>query len=343
MKLANSILFVSVLFCNSTLLSAQENFWSNWFSPIPPGCVSYYSSYLQLYPESDQQIILGDILLDGWLVDGEVTARLGVSRVGCAEKDRSFLRLDIIVPDDGDGVFEEGALPIFYARINGQDIRLRPTQEPNGWVSNESLNFLPERTIVSYILDVPTTMRSGFNGFISAEQYNSAFTLVIDSFSDSDYTAEIPAYNNELQPSFIPLNGRLSGLWVINGATDQGFVISFSEYPGKDDEGMIFFSWYTFDASGKNLWLVGNANYQNGAGQLEIELQTLTNGQFMGSKTADRINAGTIRLAARNCNLIELIYDLRAVGLGQGSKAITRLIGLETAGYVCRDEAARLK
>ena len=106
-------------------------------------------------------------------------------------------------------------------------------------------------------------------------------------------------------------------------------------------QGVIFFSWYTFDENGNNVWLVGNATYEAGDGTFTFEVQLVTDGEFMGAKTATRLSAGTVQITAIHCNLLELIYDLSAIGLGQATVSIVRLVGLETAGFTCMDYEAK--
>lgn len=139
----------------------------------------------------------------------------------------------------------------------------------------------------------------------------------------------------------MPFNGRLSGIWVVEDAADQGFVISFSELPGNDTQGLIFFSWYTFDENGNNVWLVGNARYVAGEGTISFELQLVTDGAFMASKTATRLSAGNVLVTAIHCNLLELNYDLSTIGLGQAMVSVVRLAGIETSGFTCMDHEAK--
>jgi hypothetical protein len=51
---------------------------------------------------------------------------------------------------------------------------------------------------------------------------------------------------------------------------------------------------------------------------------------------------GEVHLKARSCDVLELDYDLAALELGAGTLQLQRLFALETAGYPCRDYAARL-
>ncbi len=150
----------------------------------------------------------------------------------------------------------------------------------------------------------------------------------------------------------MPLSGRLSGTWVDEGASDQGFVLAISEMvpdaipePSEllDSRLLMFLSWYTFDADGNMLWLTGNAEFQMGATAVTVPIVRVTNGEFMGSKAADREVVGSATITAVNCNDLAFEYTLDAIGMGSGIGHLQRIYSLETAGYTCRDLEARME
>jgi hypothetical protein len=102
----------------------------------------------------------------------------------------------------------------------------------------------------------------------------------------------------------------------------------------------MFLSWYTYDTHGGMLWLTGAASLY---GQLRsLFHEKVTNGEFRGSKTADREVVGSVTITGNSCNDLGLQYDLDKLGLGFGTERLKRLFSLETAGYVCRDLQARI-
>jgi len=320
----------------SGLASAGENFYSNGLAPYPPGCVTYMP-LMGLYPGGTDVMIDGPVPLDTLLVNEAASGRIIVKRKSCSEPNRSVIIVEWQIVDNNDGVVDLALIPNMYARIGDRDKPLRVTEEPNSFLDSGMGEFLSEGTTKTYILDGGPDSDP-----ITGDEYNSAFTLIIENFlGKSRYNAHLRALNTDTQPSYIPLNGRLSGIWVVDGAKDQGFVISFSEFLDDKNTGLIFFSWYTFDADGNNVWLVGNARYNNGDSEVTFNVQLVTDGQFLGDKTATRIPAGSIRIKARHCTLLELHYDLRDINLGQGTKGVVRLLNLETAGYTCMDPSTK--
>jgi hypothetical protein len=214
-----------------------------------------------------------------------------------------------------------------------------------------------------YILDVPSP-RVGKPEqewvtdtayYFSADQYNGEFTLFVDDPWDFVYgesgLVKVPSTASLFPPNpETPLNGRLSGLWVAPEASDQGVVINVSTAPGmtasKEDidygqQLFVFLSWYTYDAGGNMLWLTGAAPFAAGESQVTVPLFLVEGGQFMGSKSASRTNAGSVTITGNNCNDLGFDFDLAAIGLGSGSTHLKRIFSMELAGYACRDMLAR--
>jgi hypothetical protein len=92
---------------------------------------------------------------------------------------------------------------------------------------------------------------------------------------------------------------------------------------------------------GNLLWLTGA--FEIGDTQITIEIELVTNGEFLGTKVADREVVGSVSITANDCNDLSFNYELNDIGLGSGNERLERLFSLETAGYVCRDLDARIE
>jgi hypothetical protein len=110
----------------------------------------------------------------------------------------------------------------------------------------------------------------------------------------------------------------------------------------ENSELLVFLSWFTFDSQGDMLWLTGSASFPQGATEVTIPIVQVTHGQFLGSQAAERSTVGNVRLRAKQCNALEVEYDLADLDLGDGAMRLQRLDALEIAGYPCRDDEARL-
>ena len=194
---------------------------------------------------------------------------------------------------------------------------------------------------------------AGWDPNFLANYYHDSFPL---GFHRSDgwtgVHVDVPATRDVLTRNpALPLNGRLSGTWVEEGAADQGLLLSFSNpvptagsaaAEPENSELVVFLSWYTFDTQGGMLWLTGVGRLPQGATEVSMPVVRVTRGQFLGNQAAERTVVGEARLRARQCNELELVYDLTDLGLGAGDMRLQRLHALEIAGYPCRDYAARL-
>ncbi len=203
-----------------------------------------------------------------------------------------------------------------------------------------------------FVLDKPAPWSYQFNEWSHTPvDYNGSLALAVGGgIGPNIVRVPSTASLHKANPR-IPLSGRLSGNWVVDGASDQGFVIAISELvpdavPTPDDlmdsPLLIFLSWYTYDADGEMLWLTGAAQFAMGATEVTIPIEDVSNGEFMGSKKADRSVVGSVTITGNNCNDLSLQYNLTDIGLGSGTKRLERLFSLETAGYVCRDLEARI-
>lgn len=346
-------------------------------APYPPGCVTLPARQADLYGENSVLFWSGSLRLElvqkapGHPKSGLVEASM--YRVGCAEPNRSVIMMEFRLPAEWDDPLHSRLmLPVFTAEGPGgfHNVPFELKAEPSAWGQSPEQQSLtkhalgdytggwdnPRLFVWRYILDIAP---AGAGWEPLADFYNNAFLLQGYSSGNTDrFFIEVPATRSVIEPNpALPLNGRLTGTWVEPGATDQGFLLSFSNPVPVDGSGgaspqrpelLVFLSWYTFDSNGEQLWLAGNARFSPGATEVSVPVIRVVNGQFLGPLTESgqgvdpRITAGTVHLRALSCDALELDYDLGALELGAGTLQLQRLFALETAGYPCRDYGARL-
>lgn len=352
--------------------SADPYFTGNPYTPYPPGCATQID--LQAGPDGNNahRFFDGTVLLD--LVrkadspdPGENVgeARLELFRLACADNDRSMILARFRFHDveyDPDYRLTQFVLPGFAGRLSEQDLVPFELQaEPNTWSAVAQQATFTRRAFGDfyswedpaqftwwYVVDLGGAAAE-YPGVDLASWYNDAFELVV--FRDDAETLEVPvpATRDMVQSTpAMPLNGRLAGNWVERGTRDQGLLISFgnrvpahgtSDSRPEDFDLVIFLSWFTFDANGGHLWLTGAAQFTQGASEVQIPIERVRGGTFMGATGAQRAVIGTARLRANHCNDLELDYDL--AGAGSGSLRLERLYSLEIAGHPCRDQWTR--
>ena len=360
---------VSVLaFICSLNLQAYSNFIENPYTPYPPGCATL-PLWQGFYGDYTKEFFVGKIeLLDATRQGYSQTVNVRAFRVGCPEENRSVVMLEFTLPDDKDPASTYYGIPEVSAQYDKGLLRrsdsMRLSAEPNHWGSIEPAGDMQvfgaetRNTAEGYkrrwvfILDNRTPRLSAPDeSYMSPADYNQAFTL---NFASTLHPViiEVPSTASLFEGSWrIPLSGRLSGNWVVEGASDQGFVIAISELVPDaaptsnelwDSPLVMFLSWYTYDVNGDLLWLTGAAQFAMGDTEVTIPIEDVSNGEFMGDKTADRKAVGSVTITGNNCNDLTLQYNLSDIGLGSGTKHLERLFSLETAGYVCRDLEARM-
>ena len=124
----------------------------------------------------------------------------------------------------------------------------------------------------------------------------------------------------------IPIDGSLSGSYVVEGLLDQGFMLTVGNNPqGR----LVFITWYTFDESGQPLWLVGNHFLAANASQITLTMQRLQGSSFLNfsDQRASRDDVGTMTLVAQDCNTLQVDFDFSA--LGASSLTLKRLTNIQ--------------
>ena len=353
---------------------SYSNFIENPWTPYPPGCLTLPGLQPALYGDNAARVFEGEAVLpDANDPTSRLPVNLSVYRVACAEPNRSVIQLEFSIPARLDPATTFYQAPEWVMVDNtGVDFDysyMRLSSEANVWGGTE---FFPSRVIFGgshpnmedgherkwiFVLTNPSPWEWDW-AYLSPTDYNGKLYIELDTGDDSlkgpiivvPPTASLLAANPR-----IPLSGRLSGNWVVEGAADQGFAISISEVvpdsiPDPSELAvpplLMFLSWYTFDQNGDQLWLTGAAQFEVGATEVTIPIESVSNGEFFGRKPAERTTIGSVTITGNSCNDLTLDYDLDlhgiGTGLGSGTKRLQRLFSLETAGYVCRDLEARM-
>ncbi len=339
----NKLCLAGVMLFFSQAVLGIENFVTNATTLYPPACVSTAPLEDVSTPSGTRDIFLAQIGKYTSFPDtqNKVDVEMFVYRRGCKDPERSviFLSTNLIAAN---GAF---FLPRLFAKIGATRYPLRLVNEPNSF-EQEQGGAVKGLGLVEYILDgVAESKAPGTADILSIAQYNGDFTLIVQDGFDPNVELEVPidAYTGFQKPRKFPLNGRLSGNWIVQGVPDQGFLISFNEFINTNGvQNQVFLSWYTYNTDGSTLWLTAAAFYPVAADTVDLDIELVTNGEFLGSKVAERTVAGTATLTAESCNELTFTYDLGTLGLGSGTVTLTRIFSLETAGYACRDQTARL-
>jgi len=104
----------------------------------------------------------------------------------------------------------------------------------------------------------------------------------------------------------------------------------------------LLLSQAAFGTDGSTLWLTAGALHDIASDSVDLEFELVTSGEFLGDKIADREIVGSVTLTAENCNELVPDFNLEQLGFGSDTVTLSRIFSLETAGYACRDQIARL-
>jgi len=332
-----------VLFFSQTAVGI-ENFITHATTLYPPACVST-APLEEVFTPSGTRVTTIDQLVELTAYPdtrNKATVEMKIFRRGCSDPERSVMFISTSLVNGGDEFF----LPRVFAEVGGKRYPLRLVNEPNSF-EQEQGGTTKGRGFLQFIMDgVAESKIATTENIFSIEQYNGDFTLILQDGFDPSIEFQTPlviAYTGFQVPRKFPINGRLAGNWTVEGVPDQGFVIAANEFINEDGvQNMLFLSWYTYDKDGSLLWLTAANFHDVAADSVDLEIELVTNGEFLGSKTADREVVGTATLTAESCNELTLAFDLEALGLGTDTVTLNRIFSLETAGYACRDQTARL-
>jgi hypothetical protein len=330
---------VVLLVFSSSPAQAIEGYYTHWWTPYSPSCVFTLTAAYDPNTQGENQILVSETISLGSADTSSppVQIEMQVIRRACTEENRSALFMLLRNPSE-----MPYKAPKVTARIESESYKLRLSEEPNTRVEdNASKTYTQD---VMFVID-GADIRVVDNA-ISADQYNGAFRLIVEDTGETGhvYEYDLPANNPELTPKRKLLNGRFSGTWVAEGTEDQGFQLSIQELLTSGSmRPHAFLTWYTFDNDGNMLWLSGAGIFGfMGDSHVSLNMDLVTNGEFMGSKKAERRRLSDAMLRVENCNRLIFNYDLEELGLGKGTVFLKRIFSLETSGYACRDVQRRL-
>jgi hypothetical protein len=364
---------LGLLLCSGTAFAAQPYYTENPGSLYPPSCVSGPLRELDLTGENAVRFFSDRIWLETAqrIESSDPFANLGkvqldMYRVGCSEADRSLVIAEFSLPPEWvDPRKSQLLLPWMGGSTGFDPVPFEFKPEANSWGQSPGQFHYTQRALGDYtggwdnarrftwryILDSPSQDVAWGRDGGATWYYNGQFGLMFfRSHGDNFLSVLVPSTENLLEPAEgLPLSGRLSGNWVEDGTGDQGLLLSFSTAPPprglaepwSQSKMVLFLSWFTFDTDGEMLWITGAAQFTQGAREVTVTIERVETGTFLSENQGTGIfNAGTATLRAINCNLIEIEYDLDALGLGRDTMQLQRLQAMEIADYACRDYPA---
>lgn len=118
----------------------------------------------------------------------------------------------------------------------------------------------------------------------------------------------------------VGLRGDVGGLWYDPGNSGQGLHVEVL------DAGLATVTWYTFDAEGRPLWLVGLGEVADSS--IAVDVSAAEGGRFPLLPEAGDVAPqpfGSVQLAFSGCNNAELTFTSATAGIPDGQIALQRL------------------
>lgn len=296
----------------------------------PPSCLSYPLPTTPVGDVRTSNIQLGGIVPS---TGGSYVENVSVQvwRAACSGG-RSAVLLRINRSSNSTAAFP--VVPEPFVSVGTQQKRVRIHSEPNTRTADDFQ--LPLAGSTTFVLEAVTG---------SPIDWNAAFTLTLDTLIVSNtrfVTINVPAYNAANHPEgTLPLEitGYVSGSYFDAAKPGEGIVVEVGERT--DGSRYAAFSWYTYDAAGAPIWLVGNVNVANGVRSVTIPASYLRGGGFAGNFDPGALNVqpwGTVTLTFPSCAALKLDFasgtPIAGVPTGSGTRTWVRAVDLN--GFVCQ-------
>ncbi|MDX1379504.1 MAG: choice-of-anchor B family protein [Xanthomonadales bacterium] len=182
---------------------------------------------------------------------------------------------------------------------------------------------------IAYFDTFPGIDRRQFEGAWSVYPFFDDGTLLVSDMNSGLFVlrAALP------EAAGMPINGRLSGLWVAEGLNDQGLTLFVGENAFAGE--FVYFAWFIY-LDGEPFWVAGDVPYSYGDDEVVIPAQRLRGLDFLQpgeNLLAEREDIGTLTIHPHGCNHLHVHYDFD--GLGEGELDMHRLVSVE--GRECPD------
>lgn len=257
-----------------------------------------------------------------------ITVSLAFWRVPCSSSKSAFL-LTMTAPGDF-------SLPVFSISQDGKQWSMRLAQEPNtrfAFTFDQAAEFVFTYAVEIGILQFEQQGAPDLNREFEVSATYGPGQQVIPPTRFPSYQSS--AYPNI--PQLIPLNGRMTGAYFQPGRGGEGILLEVAE---AGSTSLVVVSWYTFDAEGFPLWLVGSAVYTPGATSVTVQLAGKARGGFGGQFDPAQLQDlpwGTITLRFPSCSTLNFdfasTHSTQGLPVGSGSRSWSRLTSVN--GFAC--------
>jgi len=239
--------------------------------------------------------------------------------------------IDDPITDDTVGVFADPVLDELYDKLVADgDASALDALYVGGFIEELDIKDLWDAIDESTHADITAVYESLLAG---SYKHLNAFVTQIEQ-NGIDYEAQYLSQSEVDailgQPSSMTAD-MADGSWMVSGHNGEGVIIDITV------DGKFVMYWYTYDAEGNQMWLVGVANESSEA-HVHLTLNRYTGPIFgSGFNSDDRVEElwGEVNINFRDCSVADFEYD-SITGFGSGHLEIERVYYV--AGSLCQPE-----
>ena len=137
------------------------------------------------------------------------------------------------------------------------------------------------------------------------------------------------------EPTLLEVGG-IGGTWYLAARDGEGFLLDVA--PNADGSWEVVATYYTYDGTGDQVWLIGNATAQDDTVTVPV---VITEGGIFGALfdplTVERIPWGTLQFTFTSCRTgnVEVLPNAEMLNAGLGFEALGFAITRVTEPYNC--------
>ena len=235
------------------------------------------------------------------------------------------------ITDDTVGVFADPVLDELYDKLIADgDVSALDALYVGGFIEELDIKDLWDAIDGSTHADITAAYENLLAG---SYKHLNAFVNQIEQ-SGIDYQAQYLSQSEVDailgQPSSMTAE-MADGSWMVSGHNGEGVIIDITV------DGQFVMYWYTYDAEGNQMWLVGVAE-ESSETQVHMTLNHYTGPVFgSGFNSDDQVEElwGEVNINFRDCSVADFDYE-SVTGFGAGHLEIERIYYV--AGSLCQPE-----
>ncbi len=267
-RILAALILLAPGFTQAQDLDPLPNFLSDGWAFVPPNCLPFpfgpagtVVTKQTLMPETNISVV------------STILVEIRAWRIACSDGTtviamdfRNLSGVNSVVPGIDDLEFMTST-----GKFSGASLVIVPTEFPSQGFPNDDVGIFWRNfgNLSAPLLLTRNTFESRFGlnptnpptiddmqGEITLFFFNKGSIITTLSIPPASQLTSFPFFEEP------PLTGRHSGMWVVEGSSDQGINLSVSELT--DRRLFVFLTWFTYDQNGGQAWFSGGSFFTPG-------------------------------------------------------------------------------